>query len=38
MLIAVPVAATLGVFVRFSLGLYKTGRLYKGLSETEEKT
>lgn len=38
MLIAVPVAATLGVFVRFSLEHYKTGRLYKGLSETEEKT
>ena len=37
MLIAVPVAATLGVIVRFSLEQYKAGRLYKGLSETEEK-
>ena len=37
MLIAVPVAATLGVLVRFGLDQYKNGRLYKGLSETDEK-
>ena len=37
MLIAVPVAATLGVVVRFGLDQYKTGRLYKGLSETDNK-
>ena len=37
MLIAVPVAATLGVLVRFGLDQYKNGRLYKGLSETDKK-
>lgn len=32
MLIAVPVAASLGVLARFVLGLYLNGRLYKGLA------
>ena len=32
MLIAVPVAATLGVFFRFGVGQYLDGRLYQGLS------
>ncbi|PRY26131.1 putative PurR-regulated permease PerM [Aliiruegeria haliotis] len=30
MLVAVPVAAVIGVFVRFAIGEYKSGRLYKG--------
>ncbi len=32
MLVAVPVAAAIGVIVRFFLGYYKEGRLYRGLS------
>lgn len=32
MLIAVPVAACLGVFFRFGIGQYLNGRLYKGLA------
>ncbi|MBR9862578.1 MAG: AI-2E family transporter [Rhodobacteraceae bacterium] len=35
MLIAVPVAACLGVFFRFGVGQYLDGRLYKGLAEEE---
>jgi predicted PurR-regulated permease PerM len=35
LLVAVPVAASIGVFVRFALGQYKGGRLYRGLSETD---
>lgn len=34
-LVAVPVAAVIGVLVRFAIERYKSGRLYKGLSETE---
>ncbi|MBV7410476.1 AI-2E family transporter [Maritimibacter sp. DP1N21-5] len=33
MLVAVPVAAALGVVLRYFIGRYKEGRLYKGLSE-----
>ena len=33
MLVAVPVAAMLGVVIRFAIGQYKQGRLYKGLSD-----
>ncbi len=36
MLVAVPVAAVLGVFARFAIAHYKDGRLYKGVSGTEE--
>lgn len=36
MLVAVPVAAVLGVFARFAIGHYKEGRLYKGLSGNDE--
>ena len=32
MLVAVPVAAMIGVVVRFAIGEYKRGRLYRGLS------
>ncbi|MBV0913915.1 AI-2E family transporter [Anianabacter salinae] len=32
LLVAVPVAAALGVFARFAVEQYKTGRLYHGLS------
>lgn len=35
MLVAVPVAAVLGVFTRFAITQYKTGRLYKGVSGNE---
>ncbi len=35
MLVAVPVAAIIGVFVRFGIGEYKRGRLYQGLAYTE---
>jgi hypothetical protein len=31
MLVAVPVAAAIGVFVRFAIEQYKEGRLYRGL-------
>jgi predicted PurR-regulated permease PerM len=33
MLVAVPVAAVIGVMVRYIIDQYKKGRLYKGLSE-----
>ncbi len=33
MLVAVPVAAMIGVIVRFAIDRYKDGRLYKGLSD-----
>ena len=33
LLIAVPTAAVIGVFLRFSISQYKTGRLYKGASD-----
>jgi len=36
MLIAVPVAACLGVFFRFGIGQYLGGRLYKGLANRDE--
>ena len=36
MLIAVPVAAVLGVLARFGLQQYLSGRLYRGLSHDEE--
>ncbi|WIV49995.1 AI-2E family transporter [Marivivens sp. LCG002] len=36
MLVAVPVAAVLGVFARFAIAHYKEGRLYKGLSGNDE--
>ena len=32
MLVAVPVAAMIGVVIRFALGQYKQGRLYQGLT------
>ncbi|MDE9450895.1 AI-2E family transporter [Aliiroseovarius sp. Z3] len=35
MLVAVPVAASLGVVARFFVGKYQEGRLYKGLSTHE---
>jgi len=35
MLVAVPVAAVLGVVVRYVASQYKRGRLYKGLSDKE---
>ena len=31
MLVAVPLAATLGVFVRFMIDQYQDSRLYRGL-------
>lgn len=34
MLVAVPLAASMGVIARFLIANYKQGRLYKGLSET----
>lgn len=37
MLVAVPVAAVMGVVIRYIMGQYKTGRLYKGLSEQDDK-
>ena len=36
MLVAVPVAAVIGVVVRYIIGQYQTGRLYKGLAELDE--
>ena len=35
MLVAVPVAASLGVLARFAIAEYKTGRLYQGVSGQE---
>ncbi|WP_377512446.1 AI-2E family transporter [Octadecabacter sp. R77987] len=35
MLVAVPVAAMLGVIARFGIAEYKKGRLYKGLSDKD---
>lgn len=35
LLIAVPVAAVIGVFLRFSIDQYKSGRLYRGVGEEE---
>jgi predicted PurR-regulated permease PerM len=35
MLIAVPLAATLGVLARFATAQYLDSRLYRGLSEKE---
>lgn len=35
LLIAVPVAAVIGVFLRFSIEQYKAGRLYKGVGGEE---
>ncbi|MDG1738082.1 MAG: AI-2E family transporter [Paracoccaceae bacterium] len=37
MLVAVPVAAVLGVVIRYVMGQYKKGRLYKGLAEQDNK-
>ena len=39
MLVAVPVAATIGVLVRYGLGRYQAGRLFQGVAgkETESK-
>ena len=36
MLVAVPVAAIIGVVIRYITGQYKTGRLYKGLAEQDQ--
>ena len=36
LLIAVPVAAVIGVMSRFSIGQYKSGRLYQGPAEQED--
>jgi len=36
MLVAVPVAAVIGVFVRFLIGEYLRGRLYRGLHYAED--
>lgn len=36
MLVAVPVAASIGVVMRYAISEYKSGRLYKGLSEKSE--
>ncbi|NRB05392.1 MAG: AI-2E family transporter [Rhodobacteraceae bacterium] len=36
MLVAVPVAAGIGVIVRFLVGRYTSSKLYRGLSETTE--
>ena len=35
LLVAVPMAAMIGVVIRFALAQYKTGRLYRGLSGSE---
>ncbi|SPF78446.1 AI-2E family transporter [Pseudoprimorskyibacter insulae] len=35
MLVAVPVAASMGVLARFAVDQYKDGRLYRGLSEKD---
>lgn len=34
MLVAVPVSAMIGVLVRFAVGQYKSGRLYRGYEDT----
>ncbi len=36
LLIAVPTAAVIGVFLRFSIEQYKTGRLYKGVDQPDD--
>ena len=36
MLVAVPVAAVMGVVIRYVIGQYKVGRLYKGLSDNDK--
>jgi predicted PurR-regulated permease PerM len=36
LLIAVPTAAVIGVFLRFSIEQYKTGRLYNGVDQPED--
>jgi len=36
MLVAVPVAAALGVITRFAIGQYRDSRLYKGLAENQK--
>ena len=36
LLVAVPVAAVIGVLVRYVIGQYKTGLLYRGLGEPED--
>jgi hypothetical protein len=36
MLVAVPVAAALGVVVRFVIAEYKSSRLYRGLSDSDD--
>ena len=38
MLVAVPVAAVIGVLTRFGIAQYQEGRLYKGLAESDAKT
>ncbi|MEL6794624.1 MAG: AI-2E family transporter, partial [Pseudomonadota bacterium] len=35
LLIAVPVAAVIGVFLRFSIDQYKAGRLYRGIERSD---
>ena len=35
LLIAVPTAAVIGVFLRFSVEQYKLGRLYRGAGDEE---
>ena len=35
LLVAVPVAAAIGVIMRFAIGQYKSSRLYKGLAERD---
>jgi len=36
MLVAVPVAAAIGVLARFAVGQYKASRLYRGLSGQDD--
>ena len=36
LLVAVPVAASLGVITRFAVAEYKSGRLYRGLSDRDQ--
>jgi len=36
MLVAVPLAAAIGVLARFAVGQYLSSKLYRGLSETED--
>ena len=38
MLVAVPVAAIIGVLIRFAIGQYQEGRLYKGVAAKVAKT